>query len=196
MHCLDTTILSSVFRNISSVKSYLTKIFRTVSLAPPSPFTPGFQKYARFLFDPKMLNSTFDQSQAFSILSLFHCRRLHVIQSTRCWVCNIYKYMFLSVFISDSYNVGNLYKARVLLHFLFQQYRNELPSRLGHTRGGKTERVLPPRLPFSLSVHYSTLLHLPPLRFNFVGGCWELRLQHGQSDALTTRLDLIHNVAG
>ncbi len=45
-------------------------------------------------------------------------------------------------------------------------------------------------------VLYSTLLHLPPLRFQRVGGCWEwtqgqLRRWHWQSDTLTTRLDLI-----
>jgi hypothetical protein len=38
---------------------------------------------------------------------------------------------------------------------------------------------------------------MPPLRFHCVGGCWGLnhglmRLWHWQSDALTTRLDLIH----
>ncbi len=41
---------------------------------------------------------------------------------------------------------------------------------------------------------YSTLLHLPPLRFHCVWGCWDrthdLRLRHWLSDALTTRLDL------
>jgi hypothetical protein len=26
---------------------------------------------------------------------------------------------------------------------------------------------------FSFNVHYSTLLHLPLLRFHFVGGCWD-----------------------
>jgi hypothetical protein len=46
-------------------------------------------------------------------------------------------------------------------------------------------------------VRYSTLLHLPPLRFHCVGGCWDLnpeqlRLRHWLSDALTTRLDLIY----
>ncbi len=51
---------------------------------------------------------------------------------------------------------------------------------------------------FSFYVWYSTLLHLPPLRFHCVGGCWirtpgQLRLRHWLSDALTTRLDLIHN---
>ncbi len=48
-------------------------------------------------------------------------------------------------------------------------------------------------------VLYSTLLHLPPLRFHCVGGMLGsyaglLRLRHWQSEALTTRLDLIHNV--
>jgi hypothetical protein len=50
-----------------------------------------------------------------------------------------------------------------------------------------------------LYVRYSTLLHLPPLRINCVRGCWdrtqnncELRLRHWLSDALITRLDLIH----
>ncbi len=51
---------------------------------------------------------------------------------------------------------------------------------------------------FSFYVWYSTLLHLPPLRFHCVRGCWnrtpgQLRLRHWLSDALTTRLDLIHN---
>ncbi len=50
---------------------------------------------------------------------------------------------------------------------------------------------------FFLYVLYSTLLHLPPLRFHYVGGCRGpnpglLRLRRRQSDALTTRLDLIH----
>jgi hypothetical protein len=36
----------------------------------------------------------------------------------------------------------------------------------------------------------STLLHPPPLRLHWVGGCWD-RTQDWQSDALTTRLDLI-----
>ncbi len=47
------------------------------------------------------------------------------------------------------------------------------------------------------SLQYSTLLHLPPLRFHCVDGCWD-RTQDRcngcmgmQSDALTTRLDLI-----
>ncbi len=44
-------------------------------------------------------------------------------------------------------------------------------------------------------VLYSTLLCLPPLRFHCVGGCWGLlRLRHWQSDALPTRLDLIHRL--
>jgi hypothetical protein len=43
---------------------------------------------------------------------------------------------------------------------------------------------------------YSTLLHLPPLRYNCVGGMLGsnpglLRLWHGQSHALTIRLDLV-----
>ncbi len=42
-------------------------------------------------------------------------------------------------------------------------------------------------------VPYSTLLHLPPLRFNCFGGCWGTNpgqqwLWHWLSDALTTRL--------
>jgi hypothetical protein len=48
-------------------------------------------------------------------------------------------------------------------------------------------------------VRYSTLLLLPPLRFNCVGGSWD-RTQDScdndigcQTHALTTRLDLIHN---
>ena len=51
---------------------------------------------------------------------------------------------------------------------------------------------------FSFYVRYSTLLRLPSLRFHCVWGCWDrteaglLRLWHWQSDALTTRLDLIH----
>jgi hypothetical protein len=40
---------------------------------------------------------------------------------------------------------------------------------------------------------YSTLLHLPPLTFHCVGGCWDrppglLRVRNRQSDALTTRV--------
>jgi hypothetical protein len=49
---------------------------------------------------------------------------------------------------------------------------------------------------FSFSfVLYSALLHLPPLRFHCSDGCWD-RTQdrcNWQSDALTTRLDLIQN---
>ncbi len=44
--------------------------------------------------------------------------------------------------------------------------------------------------------HNSRLLHLPPLRFHCVGGCWEnpglLRHWNWQPVALTTRLDLVH----
>ncbi len=53
-------------------------------------------------------------------------------------------------------------------------------------------------------IQYSALLHLPPLRFHCADGCWDrtqdrcnqgvynwLQLLHWQSDALTTRLDLI-----
>jgi hypothetical protein len=61
-------------------------------------------------------------------------------------------------------------------------------------------------LPYNITVHtiicifyelYSTLFHLLPLRFHCVGG-WDktqdlLRLRHWQLDALTTRLDLIHD---
>jgi hypothetical protein len=46
-------------------------------------------------------------------------------------------------------------------------------------------------------VLYSILLHLPPLRFHCADGCWDrtqtLQLMHWQSDALTSRLDLIRN---
>jgi hypothetical protein len=46
-------------------------------------------------------------------------------------------------------------------------------------------------------VLYSTLLHLSPLRFQCADGCWDrtqpLQLVHWQSDALTSRLDLIRN---
>ncbi len=47
-------------------------------------------------------------------------------------------------------------------------------------------------------IRYSTLLHLPPLRFHCVIGSWDrtqdscVRLWHWQSNALTTWLDLIH----
>ncbi len=41
---------------------------------------------------------------------------------------------------------------------------------------------------FSFYVLYSTLLHMPPLRFHCFGGS---RLRHWQSDSLITRLDLI-----
>jgi hypothetical protein len=44
-------------------------------------------------------------------------------------------------------------------------------------------------------VHFLTQLHLPPLRFHCVAGCWD-RTQDccyiWQPDVLTTRLDLIH----
>jgi hypothetical protein len=45
-------------------------------------------------------------------------------------------------------------------------------------------------------VLFGTLLHLPTLRFHCVRGHWNgtQRLWHFQSDALTTRLDLIHNL--
>jgi hypothetical protein len=41
---------------------------------------------------------------------------------------------------------------------------------------------------------YSTLLYLSPLRFDCVGGFWD-RLRHWLSDALATRLHIIHNSA-
>jgi len=46
---------------------------------------------------------------------------------------------------------------------------------------------------FCLFVLYSALLHLPPLKFNCADGCWDRTtgLVYWQSDALTTRLDLI-----
>jgi hypothetical protein len=52
---------------------------------------------------------------------------------------------------------------------------------------------------FFMYVHYSTLLHLPPLRFPCDGGCWDrtqdsFRLRHWRSDALATRLHLIHKL--
>jgi hypothetical protein len=47
---------------------------------------------------------------------------------------------------------------------------------------------------------YSKLLHLPPLRFHCVGGCWvraqdccDFGIDTRQPDALTIRLDLIHS---
>ncbi len=45
-------------------------------------------------------------------------------------------------------------------------------------------------------VLYSTLFHMPTLRFHCVGGCWDRTenccdFLHWQSGALTTRLDLI-----
>jgi hypothetical protein len=50
-------------------------------------------------------------------------------------------------------------------------------------------------------VRYSALLHLPSLRIHRVRGCWDrtsnlgqLQLRHWLSDALTTRLDLIHTL--
>jgi hypothetical protein len=57
-----------------------------------------------------------------------------------------------------------------------------------------------------MHVLYSTLLHLPPLRFHCVGGCWDrttampvrrsitirLDLIHSRLDLIHTRLDLIH----
>ncbi len=48
---------------------------------------------------------------------------------------------------------------------------------------------------YFFSVLYSTLLHLPPLRFHSVGGCQDI-CDFGiacMSDVLTTRLDLIQN---
>ncbi len=55
-------------------------------------------------------------------------------------------------------------------------------------------RLIPERFKqgdFFRYVLYSTLLHLPPLRFHCVKGCWDpgqLRLRHWLSDALATRL--------
>ncbi len=50
---------------------------------------------------------------------------------------------------------------------------------------------------FFFYARYSTLLHLPPLRFHCVGGCWDRTQDNCRwnwlSDALTTRLDLIHS---
>jgi hypothetical protein len=51
-------------------------------------------------------------------------------------------------------------------------------------------------LEFFFSVRYLTLLHLPPLGLQCVGGCWDQTqdrcdYRHRLSDALTTRLDLI-----
>ncbi len=48
-------------------------------------------------------------------------------------------------------------------------------------------------------VLYSTVLHLPSLKFRCVGGDCDrtpglLQLRHWQSDALTTQLDLIHAI--
>jgi hypothetical protein len=55
---------------------------------------------------------------------------------------------------------------------------------------------------FFLSLLYSTLLHLPPIRFHCVGGCWD---QSGDScdfnissqmlSPVTTRLNLIHSLS-
>jgi hypothetical protein len=49
-------------------------------------------------------------------------------------------------------------------------------------------------------IQLSALLHLPPLRFHCADGCWDrthdrcnLCNVHWQPDALTTRIDLIHN---
>ncbi len=53
---------------------------------------------------------------------------------------------------------------------------------------------------FSFGLRYSTLLHLPPLRFHCVEGCrgrtqdsCDYGIGSQSSDALTARLDLIHN---
>ena len=45
-------------------------------------------------------------------------------------------------------------------------------------------------------VLYSTLLHLPPLRFHCADGCWDRtqQLVHWQSEDLTTRLDVIRQL--
>ncbi len=61
----------------------------------------------------------------------------------------------------------------------------------------------------SFYVHYSTLLHLPPLKFHCVGGCWDrtqdccdigidalttwLNLIHSRIDLIHVRIDLIHD---
>ena len=42
------------------------------------------------------------------------------------------------------------------------------------------------------SVLYSTLFHLPPLRFHCVGGCWDRLHWLSDAHALSARLDLIH----
>ncbi len=52
---------------------------------------------------------------------------------------------------------------------------------------------------FCVLVLHSTLLQLPPFKVHFVGGCWDLTqncydLLYRQSDALITRLDLIHQL--
>ncbi len=52
---------------------------------------------------------------------------------------------------------------------------------------------------FLITLVRTVLLHMPPIRFHCVGGCWDRRtynscnVLHRQSDVLTTRLDLIHN---
>jgi hypothetical protein len=52
---------------------------------------------------------------------------------------------------------------------------------------------------YVLYVHLcTTLLHLPPLSFHYVGGCWDrtqdsFRLRDWRSDALATRLHLIQD---
>ncbi len=59
---------------------------------------------------------------------------------------------------------------------------------------------------FSFNVRNSTLLHLPPLRFHCVGGCWDrsqdccdigihshIRFNHSAIDLIHTLLDLIHS---
>ncbi len=46
------------------------------------------------------------------------------------------------------------------------------------------------------NLQYSTLLHLPPLRFHCAGGCWDWTQECCDfgigSQTLTTRLDLVH----